>query len=144
MERPARPETLDLHAWVDVRLPPQRRAGVAAWCEAHPAQSARLAAWSRDAAELRESFDPVLEEGLPSSLLPHRGAGLQAPAAPVRSRRPALARWQTCRGLATVAAASFCLGGATALTVANFVARWGGGGAWPPGGWLRSLAALLP
>lgn len=143
MERAPRPEALDLHGYVDGRLTPERRAEVAAWCAAHPQLAQRLAGWTRDAVLLRETFDPLLDEGLPSSLLPRSASGLRAPAAPEeprRSRRDSLA---TRRGLIAVAAASFCLGGATALTVASFVARWGGE-VGPLGLWLRSLGRFLP
>ena len=43
----------ELHAYVDGRLDPARRAAVAAWLEAHPEQAAQVEGWKRDAERLR-------------------------------------------------------------------------------------------
>ncbi|MBR0679575.1 anti-sigma factor [Roseomonas eburnea] len=77
----------DLHAFVDGRLDPARRAAVAAWLERHPADAARLRGWQEDAAMLRAALAPVAEEPLPARL---RVAGLAAARrrwAPVAARR---------------------------------------------------------
>ena len=49
---PARRDCI-LHAYVDGRLDPARRAAVAAWLEAHPEQAAQVEGWKRDAERLR-------------------------------------------------------------------------------------------
>lgn len=140
MERGARPEALDLHGYADGRLTADKRAAVASWCETHPQQAQRLAGWMRDAAALRETFDPLLDEGLPSSLLPRPASGFRAPAQ-LRPRRDGL---RTGRGVMAVAAASFCLGGATALIGASLVARLAGAESGLLTLWLRSLGGLMP
>ena len=43
----------ELHAYVDGRLDPARRAVVAAWLEAHPERAAQVEGWKRDAEHLR-------------------------------------------------------------------------------------------
>ncbi len=59
----------DLHAWVDGRLPPQRRAEVETWLAAHPEARARLEAWRAQDAALHRAFDGVLDEPVPTRLV---------------------------------------------------------------------------
>lgn len=58
----------DLHAWVDGRLKPARRAAVEAYLEANPAERQRLADYRAIDTELRRLFDPALDEPVPASL----------------------------------------------------------------------------
>ncbi len=72
----------DLQAFVDERLPPQRRAEVQAYLAAHPQEAARLQAYREQGAALHALFDPVLGEAVPTAML-------YAP------RRPPWQRWLT-------------------------------------------------
>lgn len=47
------PSDSDLHAYVDGRLGPARRAAVEAWLEAHPKRARQVNGWKRDAEHLR-------------------------------------------------------------------------------------------
>ncbi|MGU3420717.1 anti-sigma factor family protein [Methylobacterium sp. D54C] len=100
----------DLHAFVDGRLDPGRRAAVEAWLVAHPEAAARVAADREVRDRLRARLAPVAEEPIPARL---RIANLAAP------RRMGIPRWWT-----NVAAAALllALGGA---------AGWAGRGAVP-------------
>ncbi len=84
----------DLHAFVDGRLDPGRRAGVEAWLAAHPEAAARVAADREVRDRLRARLAPVSEEPIPARL---RIANL---ATPHRMRIP---RWWT-----NAAAAASC------------------------------------
>ncbi|AIR90931.1 anti-sigma factor family protein [Pseudomonas cremoricolorata] len=50
------PSEEELHAFVDERLAPARRAEVQAWLAANPAQAARLRGWQDDARRLRAAL----------------------------------------------------------------------------------------
>jgi len=75
----------DLHAWVDGRLAPPRRAEVEAWLAEDPARIERVNAWRNDAHQLHAAYDPVLDEPVPARLRAvvdgrPRGAGLRSAA----------------------------------------------------------------
>lgn len=57
----------DLHAYADGRLTPERAAEVEAYLQRHPAAAAEVADVRRINAALRESFDGVLDEPIPST-----------------------------------------------------------------------------
>ena len=59
----------ELHAFVDDRLPPPRRAEVEAYLAAHPQEATRLQAYREQRTALHKRFDPVLGEGIPAELL---------------------------------------------------------------------------
>lgn len=74
----------ELHAYVDGRLDPERRAAVEAWLAAHPGDAERVRAYEKQNLLLRGFYDPVLDEPLPESLRvrpPHRLPNLQRYAA---------------------------------------------------------------
>jgi anti-sigma factor RsiW len=87
---------LDLHAFVDERLPPPRRAEVEAYLAAHPQEATRLQAYREQGTALHALFDPVLGEAIPAAMLYAR-------------QRPPWQRWLT-HG---VAAALYVLVGIT-------------------------------
>ncbi|MEE7463588.1 anti-sigma factor [Methylobacterium fujisawaense] len=91
----------DLHAFVDGRLDPGRRAGVEAWLAAHPEAAARVAADREVRDRLRARLAPVAEEPIPARL---RIVNLATP------HRMRISRWWT-----NVAAAALllALGGAS-------------------------------
>ena len=66
IERPV--NDADLQAYVDGRLPRERRAEIAAWLAAHPEDAERIESYRRLAAELRDTYSPVLDEPLPEGL----------------------------------------------------------------------------
>ena len=55
----------DLHAYLDDRLPEERRAAVEAWLGEHPEEAERVAEYRRLGAELRAHYAPVLDEPVP-------------------------------------------------------------------------------
>ncbi|WP_170933096.1 MULTISPECIES: anti-sigma factor, partial [unclassified Janthinobacterium] len=57
-----------LHALADGVLPEDQRAAVDAHLRAHPEDAARVDAWQEQNRQLRDLFDPVLDEALPSAL----------------------------------------------------------------------------
>ncbi len=66
----------DLHAYVDQRLDPARRAQIEAWLEGNPAAAERVRAYREQNELLHAAFDGVLEEPVPE-----------------RVQRPRSARW---------------------------------------------------
>jgi len=62
----------ELHAYADRQLSTERGAEVAAWLAGRPDEAARVRAWELQKRELRELFDPVLDEPVPAPL--RRGA----------------------------------------------------------------------
>ncbi len=62
----------DLHAYLDGQLAAGRRPAVEAYLAANPAEAARVGAYGRINAALRQRFDPVLAEPLPARLQPAR------------------------------------------------------------------------
>src|SRR3954470_8540405 len=58
----------DLQAYADGKLPDERRAAVAAWLAAHPDDAERIESYRQLAAELRSSYDSVLDEPVPERL----------------------------------------------------------------------------
>jgi len=66
IERPI--SDADLQAYVDGRLPRERRAEVQAWLAAHPEDAERLESYRRIAEGLRDTYSPVLDEPLPANL----------------------------------------------------------------------------
>lgn len=59
----------ELHAWLDGRLDPARRAAVEDWLSANPDEAARLASYHTTEAGLRALYAPVLDEAVPTRLL---------------------------------------------------------------------------
>lgn len=100
----------DLHAFVDGRLDPGRRARVEAWLAAHPEAAARVAADREVRERLRARLAPVADEPIPARL---RIANLAA------LRRGRVPRWWP---NAAAVALLLALGGA---------AGWAGRGAVP-------------
>ena len=66
----------ELHAYADRQLSIERSAEVAAWLARRPDEAARVRAWELQKRELRELFDPVLDEAVPAPL--QRGARRRA------------------------------------------------------------------
>lgn len=59
-----------LHAYADNRLDASRQTQVEAWLAAHPEQRARVDAWRAQAAQLHLAYDLVLDQPIPSRLMP--------------------------------------------------------------------------
>ena len=59
----------ELHTYVDGALPAARRIEVESWLAAHPADVARVEAWTAQNLMLHGTFDPVLNEPLPLHLV---------------------------------------------------------------------------
>lgn len=68
----------DLHAYVDGRLLPARRAEVEAWLADHPEDATRAQFYARVNAELHRHFDPVLTEPV-SDAMTHPSKARGAP-----------------------------------------------------------------
>ena len=79
----------ELHAYVDGALDEARRLEVEAWLAAHPADAARVAAWSAQGRMLHDAFDSVLNEPLPLNLV--RATRRPAFATPLRAVAASLA-----------------------------------------------------
>lgn len=62
----------DLHAYVDGRLPPARRAEVEAYLASRPEEAARVQAYATQNHALHGLFDAVLDEPVPPRLTPPR------------------------------------------------------------------------
>jgi len=106
MTPPANPVTeLELHAYIDGELPPDRRREVGALLERDPALAQRAAAFMADKQRLAAAFDPIAAQPLPAAWI------ARIRTAP-RPRRPGPADWR-----AIAAAVLLCLG-------------LGSGGAW--------------
>lgn len=60
---------LDLHAYLDGELPPERRRAVEAYLVANPGEAERLASWVADADAIRKAYEPVETEPVPERLL---------------------------------------------------------------------------
>jgi anti-sigma factor RsiW len=58
----------DLQAYADGKLPEERRVAVAAWLAAHPEDAERIESYRQLAAELRTSYEGVLDEPVPERL----------------------------------------------------------------------------
>jgi anti-sigma factor RsiW len=58
----------DLQAYADGKLPEERRVAVAAWLAAHPEDAERIESYRQLAAELRSSYQGVLDEPVPERL----------------------------------------------------------------------------
>jgi anti-sigma factor RsiW len=112
----------ELHAFVDGRLDPARRAQVQARLDGDPAAAERVRAWRLQRDALRTLHPEMLEEPVPTHLLQ---AAMQLHA---RSNR--LAQWQRWGGMAAAVLLAFGLG-------------WGGHMQWQqsgPGGLARGRA----
>lgn len=79
----------ELHAYVDGALDDARRLEVEAWLAAHPADAARVAAWTAQSRMMHDAFDSVLNEPLPLNLV--RATRRPAFAAPARAVAASLA-----------------------------------------------------
>lgn len=64
----ARPDDGDLHAYVDGRLTPQRRAEVEAWLAEDAAMAATVAHYGAQNEALHALYDPLLERPMPDAL----------------------------------------------------------------------------
>lgn len=117
----------DRHAWVDGRLPENRRAEVEDCLATLPAEAKRLNAYRAQRDALRQHFDPVLDETLPARL---RQLAEMPPAAVDGPKRPLLERWSLQRIAAGLAIA--LLGG---------IAGWFGHGHYQGG---ERLAQMTP
>ena len=69
------PTDEELHAFIDGRLPEQRRAAVADWLRMDPEREAQVLAWKRDAEALRGAWASELERPAAPSLEPARLRG---------------------------------------------------------------------
>lgn len=58
----------ELHAWIDGRIAPDRRAAVEAWLAAHPEQRSRLDAYRTQDAVLRGALDAAVSGPVPERL----------------------------------------------------------------------------
>lgn len=81
----------ELHGLVDLRLDAVRQAEVEAYLVSHPEVAARVDAYRRQRAALREALAPIAEEPLPPEL--------QVGRLVVARRRPALADWRVAAAL---------------------------------------------
>jgi anti-sigma factor RsiW len=74
----------DLQAWHDGRLPADRRAQVEEWLAARPQEAERFQAYRNIEMQMRERFDPILDQSVPPQLAmslkpkPHRMQRLAA------------------------------------------------------------------
>ena len=59
----------DLQAYADGKLADDRHAAVSAWLAAHPEDAERIESYRQLAAELRTSYEGVLDEPVPERLL---------------------------------------------------------------------------
>lgn len=62
---------MDLHAYVDGQLTPERAAEVEAWLAGHLDKAAEIASWRRQNEAIEALFDPVAAETVPARLDPH-------------------------------------------------------------------------
>ena len=95
-----------LHAWLDVELPPARRAEIDAWLREHPDDAAQVRLWAADRDALRARFDGALDEPVPDALA--QVMWRKPPASvvgPMNLAREGWRRWAAALGL-------FALGGA--------------------------------
>lgn len=67
-------EELDLHAYVDDQLDPQRREKVEAWLLEHPEDALRVEEFQKQNTAMHAMFDPVLSEPVPEGLTTNQGA----------------------------------------------------------------------
>ncbi|MXP65348.1 anti-sigma factor [Roseomonas sp. M0104] len=81
----------DLHGLVDLALDAARQAEVEAWLAAHPAEAARVEAYRRQRAALREALAPVASEPVPPELNLARLLERRWPARPLPWRAAAAA-----------------------------------------------------
>ena len=58
----------DLHACIDRQLTPERQREVEAYLALHPEQAQRVQSYRAQKRELRELFDPILDEAIPQRL----------------------------------------------------------------------------
>src|SRR3954469_7775252 len=58
----------DVQAYVDGRLPDERRSAVEAWLAARPEEAERVAAYRRLAHEVRAAYEAMLSEPVPPRL----------------------------------------------------------------------------
>lgn len=61
----------ELQAWVDERLPPDRRAAVDRYLDEHPGEAARLQAYRAQNAALHALFDDALTAPVPPAMAPY-------------------------------------------------------------------------
>ena len=85
----------DLHAFADGQLDSARLVQVEAWLASHPERRAEVDQWRAQTASLHQTFDRVLDEPIPTRLLP--------PARPARwldGRKAAAVAWLVVGGVA--------------------------------------------
>src|SRR5690606_19460651 len=96
------PADADLHAWVDGRLDPARRAAVQARLAADAQAAQDVAAWAAQKQALRALHAGVAEEAPPSALLQ---AAMQ-----LQERLDRVAHWQRLGGVAAAVLLAFGVG----------------------------------
>ena len=115
---------VELHAWVDRQLTPERHREIEAYLAHRPDEAQRAENYRDQKCELRALFDPVLDEAVPQRLLhaarPRRPWYLQRLAAGVAiALMSGAAGWGLRGGLATPAPADLAQQGPASLTVAS-------------------------
>jgi anti-sigma factor RsiW len=93
----------ELNAYVDGELPADRRGAVEAWLATHPDDAAKVAAWRKQAEQIRARYGTVADERPPQRL---------------DVRRLMRRRYGTMGGVAAAVVAAFLVGG-----VAGWIAR---------------------
>jgi anti-sigma factor RsiW len=108
IDRPLPVTDVDLHAYVDGELSPERRVEVEAWLAAHPEDAARVAQWRAQAEAIRERYGVIVGERVPARLNIER----------------ILRRRRSARTMAAAAAvAAFLLGGTAGWLAHHAAAR---------------------
>ena len=74
MSEARQPSEGELHAYADGRVDPERKAAIDAWLAAHPDEAERIETYRRFGEGLRQLYDPVLGEPVPSRLTRSAGA----------------------------------------------------------------------
>ncbi|MFV2003506.1 MAG: anti-sigma factor, partial [Paracoccaceae bacterium] len=69
MTRDVKIDDVMLHAFVDHELDPRAVAEVEEWLRNNPTDAARVGAWQRQARDLAQRFDAILDEPLPPQWL---------------------------------------------------------------------------
>lgn len=124
------PDEAELHAWVDGRLPPDRRAAVEERLRIDPDAARRVRAWSEQRDLLRTLHADLLDEPAPAHLV--------EAAQRLQQRGTRLARWQRWGGMAAALLVTFGVGWASH---AEWQSRIGAGRAQPVATFARQAVA---